>query len=222
MNCPKCRALIPADDVNLATLYAKCGRCHEVFRFDDAPKSRDKLRMPRPASLVVEETDAGNRIVRRWFTPIILFLLVFVIVWNSALMFWYTRAFGMPDASWLAILFPLFHVMIGIHISYAVLAGLLNRTIVEVRNGMLQIEHAPIPWPGNSQLKASDILQLYCDETRVGRHGHATVYNLHAILVHEGQRKLLSSLKKNEALYYEQQLEEWLDIQPRPVVGAVN
>ena len=36
MNCPRCSALVLADDVNLEHLIAKCRQCQEVFRFSTA------------------------------------------------------------------------------------------------------------------------------------------------------------------------------------------
>jgi hypothetical protein len=70
MNCPRCRALIVANDVNLEHLLAKCGSCQEVFRFAPeeieavtdrvlerivSPNPLKKAKAPRPGSILVED-----------------------------------------------------------------------------------------------------------------------------------------------------------------------
>ncbi|HEV3080453.1 MAG TPA: hypothetical protein VGY66_11760 [Gemmataceae bacterium] len=53
MNCPKCRSQIPAEDVNLDTLFAKCRYCNEVFRFADSVPQAAQAE-PYPVSGAVE------------------------------------------------------------------------------------------------------------------------------------------------------------------------
>src|SRR5438094_8641101 len=96
MNCPRCRATVLADDVNLEHLIAKCRHCQQVFRFStpDIEAVSDKLhenvttaisekvlepeklpdvpsivrvRAPKPESIYMDDDGANLRLVRRWF-----------------------------------------------------------------------------------------------------------------------------------------------------------
>jgi hypothetical protein len=99
MNCPKCQALIPAEDVNLETLWAKCRNCDEVFSFAEsapaaAPPRKRRLPAGQPEGFRVEELGQTQRITRRWFMPQAWFLIFFCLAWDSFLVFWYSMAFA--------------------------------------------------------------------------------------------------------------------------------
>jgi hypothetical protein len=235
MLCPRCGSAIPADDMNLANLVAKCRRCHEAFSFADqvsatgkpAPAAAPPQRVPRPPGLWVEEDGDHRCLVRRWFAPGLLFLVFFCIAWDGFLVFWYSMALT-ADAPWMwiAVLFPIAHVAVGVGLTYGTVAGLFNSTVVEVHNGRLLVCHGPLPWPGNRDLDALEVRQLYCTEAQQWTRQSGTTswpYALNAVLADGRTVPLLSDVQdKMMALFYKQQLEDWLCLKPGHVPGAVE
>jgi hypothetical protein len=246
MECLQCKAVIPAEDVNLDNLLAKCRNCGEVFSFADAMQRPVgvggrglKLPAPQPDSLRVEEfavntpgiLGPGRQIMHRWFSWPILLLGVFCVAWDSFLVNWYWEAFNNPGFQgqgqwqWLMIVFPLPHLAVGVGLTYFVLAGLLNYTIVQVCGTELTVRQGPLPWKGNRRLDAATIIQLYCDQTSTwGKEWNSVwpQHNVNALLANERKLKLLSGLRRDQALFYEERLEEWLGIEPYPVSGEVE
>lgn len=179
ISCDSCGALIPASDVNVEKLVAKCRRCHSVFAFGSrlghAPAPR--VRPPLPRGLRIESgepptpSEGGYRsapsaargplvISRRWFRMHHVFMLLFAIFWDGFLVVWYSLgiASGAPIEM---LLFPLLHVAVGIGITYGALMGLINRTTIRVEAGRLTVRHGPLPWFGNLTTDATRLRQLY-------------------------------------------------------------
>jgi hypothetical protein len=58
MNCPKCQARIPAEDINVQALIAKCPQCGEVFCVEeelgesDSLSKHKEIKKPKPANVV--------------------------------------------------------------------------------------------------------------------------------------------------------------------------
>jgi hypothetical protein len=118
IRCPTCGARVPATDVNVERMIAKCLPCDSVFDFSSqvapAPAEGRQRRRPRvglPPKMVVEldapasataptyrrpeGTARGAIVVRwRWFEPAKhLFMAVFCVAWDAFLVFWYGVAF---------------------------------------------------------------------------------------------------------------------------------
>jgi hypothetical protein len=122
------------------------------------------------------------------------------------------------------VVFPLGHVAVGVGLTYYTLAGLLNRTTVEVSQGALRVRHAPLPWMRNRVIAGHEISQLFCEEKQ-WRRRYSTVkrYRLHAIVGHERRRVSLLTLDDmQQALYLEQRFEQELGIVDRPVPGELK
>lgn len=116
INCPSCRAPIPATDVNLERMVAKCVACNQVFDFSGQlpaatgpgkQRRRPAVGLPARMKILVDErgpsgatliyrreasTARGDFVIeRRWFEPAKhLFLLFFCVVWDGFLVTWYT------------------------------------------------------------------------------------------------------------------------------------
>lgn len=116
---------------------------------------------PIPEHLDVLPEVHGIVIRRRWFSWTILALALFAIVWDCFLFFWYfTAMHSKGGIEWLAILFPIGHVAVGIGITYYVLCGFLNKTDIKISPAGLEIKTHPLPWKGNKILNASDIVSV--------------------------------------------------------------
>jgi hypothetical protein len=241
MNCPRCRALIVANDVNLEHLLAKCGSCQEVFRFAPeeieavtdrvlerivSPNPLRKAKAPRPGSILVEDWGLDRRLVKNWFSSGVVGMLMFCIFWDGFLFFWYFIAFN-NDGPWMMVIFPLLHVAVGVTMTYSTIAHSFNRTEITLSEGLLEVYQGPVPWPGNISMPTGAIEQLYCmfDSATWFRNQNRpqpTMVTVNALMANGTRASIVKSLTLDEGLFIEQQLEEWLEITPRRVPGQVD
>jgi hypothetical protein len=223
LHCPYCGHDIPAADVNLDRMVAKCASCSAVFGFEDqvesAPPAPRKLSVPLPKGIVVEQQGYELAITRRWLSPKFFFLVFFCVCWDGFLCFWYSMA--LSQRVWVMALFALGHAAIGLGLTYYTIAGFLNHTLIRVSPSHLGVTHGPLPWPGKKRLESSGIAQIFCKEhISRGRNSTTTTYEVHAA-THAGVReKLVESLdSSDQALYLEQEIERFLNIKVAPVAG---
>lgn len=100
---------------------------------------------------------------------------------------------------------------------YLMLAFLLNHTTLTANQDGLNVRHGPLPWYGNRFIPRDDLRQLF---VRVRNSGRMTEYNLCARTTF-GTCDLLGSLHQPDLLRsYEQELEEYFEIQDLPVRGS--
>ena len=226
--CQACGAPLRAEDADDARRAARCTFCGS---WTTTPGGTPRLAPPRPLverprSIRVEPTAFGVRIVRRWFSPVFLFLAFFCVVWNGILAGFYGIALR-SGAPVFALLFPVIHVAVGLGLGYVTLCGLFNRTVVEVGRGdVLTVRHTPLPWRGAVSIDAADVAQVYVTEKRTQRRDEqpSSLYTV-CVLTRRGRhvplvRGLLSEL--DHALFLEQELERHLRIADRPVPGEAS
>jgi hypothetical protein len=220
--CPACAAPIRQEDVHLAAGLATCSGCGAQmnlttrFSADEAPVQR-RAPVALPKGMTFEKTLHGVQITRAWFTPAAIGLLLFCVFWDGFLVFWYFTVVktGAPD---IAKLLPIVHVLVGLLLSYFAAASFVNRTRVTVERGVLDIRHAPLPWPGPRGLGTAQIRQLFCKRhVSRSKNGLRISWQLWAVTDAETRRKLLSGLELDQALYLEQEVEKALGIQDRPL-----
>jgi len=244
VTCASCGAVVSARDVSLERMLAKCARCNAVFDIraqvgGAAPGTaaaekpvRPLVPLPRNVRVLADEVaggletyrdNAGGRpqvvVERRWFTPTLFFMVFFCLFWDGFLVFWYGMAIHGGAVGMLV--FPLLHVGAGVWITYATLAGFVNRTRIAVADGVLSVRHGPLPWRGNREIPTADLAQLYCQE-HVGNKG-ARTYSLNALLNGGEKVGLVRSMPEpDQALYLEHLLEARLGIADVPVVGELT
>ena len=100
----------------------------------------------------------------------------------------------------------------------------LNRTVVTVLSGQLEVHHEPLPAPGNVRLSVHDLEQLYTKE-RVShtKNGTSISYELRANRRDGTDIKLIGGLdRQDQAAYMEQQIEAFLGIKDRRVSGEAR
>lgn len=227
--CPQCGGKIPADDMNLDTMAAKCRACQALFSLggvldDGLERARhdravDK-NVSQPKAIRVDESGSGLRIVRRWYSPMFFFFLFFCIAWDGFLLFWYSIAFS-EDAPWIMSVFPVVHVAVGVGLTYWTIAGFVNRTVIFVDGRELSVVHRPLPWFGTLRLPVDQIDQLYCKQkVSRGENGTSVSYQLFAAVKGGGRRKILSGLMDSDhALFIERRVESYLGIRDRRMTG---
>jgi hypothetical protein len=149
-------------------------------------------------------------------------LAFFAFAWDAFLVFWYSMAFAV-GAPWIMIVFPVAHLAVGVGITYYTIAGFINRTILEVTPETISVRFEPLPWIGKKTLRTAELKQLYCKEKIVSsKEGGQTQYELYAVTGANTQVKLLGGLDNSDtAVFLEQQLERWLNIEDRPVAGEI-
>lgn len=245
--CSTCGAPFRAEDLNLDYGIATCRYCRAITKLPktdpgeavpapgETPQERSPV--PMPKSITVEDWGANLKISWRWFSPMYLFLAFFCVAWDSFLVFWYWMAVGgMGDAPGpfrlLFFVFPMAHVAVGVGLTYFVIAGFLNRSVIEVATGELSIRHGPVPWRGNQTIPVDDIDQLYC-QLDAGRRRNASgawtenssgvTYRVNALLKNGRKETLVSKLfDLDQALFIEQKLEDALGIEDRRVSGELE
>jgi hypothetical protein len=238
IHCPTCGALIPAEDLNLQTLLARCRNCNNVFGFSDVARAEtvrsagrtagDELapEIPCPPRIHVEETANMWTAHWRWFSPAILFLIVFCIAWDSFLIFWYSIAFT-HKGPWLMVVFPIAHVAVGVSLTYFVIASLLNTTRVTATRSELSIQSAPMPWIGNRVLPASTVRQIFSritisnsNSNLNNNYGSQRTIGVFAVLDDGRTIRLIGGLKdSDEANFLQQQLKKRLNLKPSPLAN---
>jgi hypothetical protein len=231
MLCPRCGSEIPADDVNPDDRVARCARCNAVF---SSARPAVAKRAPRPPGLTVVDDGDRRQIVRPWFTRGSPFALGFIALWDGFVVAWYTMAYAMASrggeearGAVCMVLITLPHLVVGVGLTYMAVCSLVkNTTVAEVAGGRLRVRHGPLPWPGNHDLDAAEVRQLYCtekaaDQGRSREPGYH--YTVNAVLADGRTVPLLTDLDdKTTARFYEQKLEEWLGIKPEHVPEEVE
>lgn len=224
--CPACNMEIPAANINLFEKIAKCSGCNNVFCCTGQlppPVTGREERIPigKPGNFIIERCVDGLQIVRRWFSPYIIFLAFFCLFWNGFLVVWFYIAFTQKQYG--MALFGSLHAAVGLGMLYAVLTGLFNKTYIRISHGSLLVIHRPLPWLGQKNIPRQDLKQLYSKESVYpGEHGHSRRYSVQAITKKGQVIALVSNLASSEeALFIEQEIEKYLKIDDEPVRGEI-
>lgn len=224
VTCPECNEIVPAENINIKALVAKCSDCDNVFdwrqsQIDQAPKVSRNFETP-------EKFDVYNRggelfIVYKWFNKSFIALTIFCIIWDSFMAVWFSISFFTGAYEMAA--FGIIHGLVGVGLTYYTIAGYINKTYVGLNYNILKIKHAPMPFWGNREIPVDTLAQLYVKrhESR-GKNGTTVTYQLHAKFKNEKESVLLSGLDEPEkALYLEQEIEKFLRIEDKPMAGEI-
>jgi hypothetical protein len=223
LDCRRCGAQITAENIDLSTALARCHRCHAVFGFADqlsgANPPPPPMDMPLPHGLTMSESGGRLRLVHPWYRPVMFVALLGCILWNVGFAVWYELAKSPSEIPLVVLLFAIVHMAIGVSITYAIVAGFFNRTIIEADATHLTIRHTPMPWPGNHQVRAGDLQQLFCEEQVDNR---SVTYRLSAVLKDGRKLPLVKTLPEPiQALFLEHTLERHLGIVNQAVAGEL-
>ncbi len=230
IDCDSCGASIPAGDLELTTMLAKCRGCDSVFEFASrmgraAPDATQgpagpRAEVPLPEGISLRTTEKGLAIERRWWSPAVIPMLGFTLFWDGFMVVWY--AIAITQRQWMMAIFGTFHGLIGLGLLYGCLLGLVQRTRVKVEGGELVVEHYPLPYQASTSWPAGRLEQLYVKRAEVSNDSAAT-YELHAILSDRSHVKILDGLQESaQALFLEQRIESLLGITDRPVRGELE
>jgi hypothetical protein len=208
---------VPEADVQPAKHLAECKRCKDFFTLD-VPAVKE--RPPVPAGVRVVDDGMTRTLSFRWFSWRTPLWVLFCIVWDAFLIFWYWKALGGPRADWFAVLFSIGHVAVGVMTKYRTLCELVNRTVVEVGD-VLRVRHGPIPWRG-VEISAPDVVAVETVPVlHRGKGQSAWVrFTVQATTESGPTVTLFTGLESlPRAQFFEWQIEDWLDLLPTPVPG---
>ena len=177
-----------------------------------------------PSQIKINKGFQQLTITRKWFDVKYIFIAPLVFIWNAFIFYWYKMALSSPNIEWFFLLFPILHVGMGIGLTYYVLTGLFNKTIISVTFNSITIKHSPFPYSGNRTVASKTLLQLYCKREDFWSRFHgSSLFTVHAITSGQENIKLLSGLENAEqALFIEQEIEKFLHIEDKPVKGEVR
>ncbi len=104
---------------------------------------------------------------------------------------------------------------------YYALAGLLNNTIITITPHQISVKHGPLPYFGNKRLESQNVKQFYIKEKSQKNNKSTTyTYEVHIEEVTGSHKRLVKGFDSPlQALYLEQELEQYLDIEDQPVTG---
>lgn len=232
IKCKNCGEPIPAKDLNINKTLAKCNDCGSVFTFEDdlffgGRRGRPEFVMPEGTEVLKLLT--SMEIELDWFKSMkrsnIAFEVMFTVLWNTLL-------FGMMIAmivggAGISVLFLTIHLVVGLGLAYRLLGKFINKTLIKINKDRISLEHGPIKQFTKKErlIKSSDIQQLYVSEyfTNVKVNDRPQkAYGLYAILSNNKKIRLINDCNKETALYLEQEIERYLNIEDSEISGELT
>ncbi len=181
--CPSCGAVLAGGDVNIVAMTGVCRSCGELFRLpsDAEPEvPRPPTDAERPRQVVIEDAGGALRMSWRWWRWQYAALVLFVIAWDSFLVFWYSMAFfGVRhghggEALWIMFVFPILHLAVGVGLTYFLIAAALNRTVIQIDAYQLSVRVGPVPWRGSRDYPRESLRRLRLSATTRRNRGMET------------------------------------------------
>jgi len=224
LKCPSCKQEIPAEHININNMLAKCSDCNTVFNFQTQIKQLPRFRPEVVMPYGIESyhfLDELN-IELNWRSSASSFLIFFTIIWNAFLAFFVM--ISLFSESYEMLLFISIHLLVGVGLIYYSLASFINKTYLTIDANRIVVEHKPLKMPLNRDrnIDVRNIEQLFSQKYSSGTtNGQPTyAFKVVAQLIGDEKVDLVKGLKSDQqALYIEQQIENYLDIPDRPVDG---
>lgn len=157
-----------------------------------------------------------------WFSSSAVFLLVFTVIWNALIFFFYNSMItsGVP---FVFLLIPIVHLIVGLFLIYQTTSWLFNTSKIELDKDLLTVKHGPIPqFKKNVEIPVEQIAQIYVEKkTKQGENTVSHQYNLMAKLRSGIHRPVMNVgiLESHEAIALEEKLENFLEIRDQNVKG---
>jgi len=177
-----------------------------------------------PRGIQVEEVDGTMQIIRKWYSPIYIFLMLFTLSWN-AFFIYYIFIYKTQEAGESTFnIMPYVNFVIGFGLLYYNITGLINKTTITLKHKKISVRNSPLPWPGNMEIKSEDVEQLFVKENiRRTKSSVIILFNVFIITKKNKRVKLVKNLDdKDQALYIEAILEDKLHIQDRVIPDEVE
>jgi hypothetical protein len=214
IHCRVCKSEIPAANITLENLVAKCAVCNAVFSIRESVQNRESLPIRQPKGVSVNRQGARLLITQRFHS---FAFWISVLVGIPTLIAFYV--FGRAWVSTFPIVGLLF-VGVGTLIIYNLLTGFLNTTLIEVTHKTISVTQSPVPTFNNRQVMAGDLVQIYCIEQHNFR--SLPIHHLFMLARDGSKQLLLPNIGLQQALFIEHEVEAFLGIPDQHVPGAVE
>lgn len=205
LDCPWCAKKLITEGLNK---YApKCKQCSRVFRF--AAYGERHRQILQPSVIDKSQSDEGVLLSFQWFDQSTHIFGMLMGLWDIAtliIVFYSLRSRGIT-------IDVLLFFLMGIGLTYCVVALYKNSTVISVTHSRVQVQHTPLPWVGGKTVDVACIVQLYCCEDR-GTPEHPRLdFSVWAVMKDEQPKRLVHKLKSAEhALYIEQEIKTHLKL----------
>ncbi len=186
--------------------------------------SDNSMKTGIPAKIEITRNFDHLQIVWKWLGLKFYVITPFAILLDVSLLFWSVLAFLFYDHL-ITLLFLSLHAAASLGVTYYTLAGYLNKTVIDVDVNFLTIKHVPLPFGNHKKIPSKALEQLYCTKRgypQAGKNFYPTC-DVYAITNEPLTIQLLSDMDGVEqALFVEHEIEKFLNIEDRPVKGALN
>jgi len=229
INCVDCGTEIPAKDIDINTILAKCSNCNSVFDFEreirEWDRNRPEIFMPEGLEVLKLQSELDMQVSWMKTKPKkgFGFMTFFTFVWNLILL---PIVFTSVMAGQFEVLLGAgLHILVGLGLIGYIASVFINSTDIVVDKRFLEISHRPIKLPffKSHKIPSSEIKQLYVtryvSSSTNGVPNHA--YALYAILKNDKRVQILKGMNRETQLYVEQEIENYLEIKDHRVRGEV-
>jgi hypothetical protein len=183
-----------------------CPHCGQIN------EDRGVCRSCRPDGFRIEDDGAERRISWRWFSLGTLGALVFVSLWDGILAFVIYLVLSSKGAPLSALAVLAILGVLGVGMAYAVVAYLINRTVLHVDAATVSVRHGPLPWFGAKEIPKAEIAHVWSET--IGRPSDedtlfepAVTYRVRLLLMSGPTLTLVSGLRAPEqAQFIEQRI----------------
>lgn len=229
LDCTNCGTPIKFENVNMDKTMAKCHNCEHVFPFEDEVKDKRKARRRaeifQPEGIEMFRLRSELNIDYKWRKTVgsNYFMLFFTLMWNAMIL---PAAFAaVTSGEFMALIFMSVHIAVGVYLLLGQISKLINSTSINVDENYLTIENKPISNPlyPSQKIPVDNIDQLYVRKRKTGSTNGVANYGYAVILIEKRTRReipLITGMKNSDkALFIEQEIEYFLDIDDRRVRG---
>jgi hypothetical protein len=221
MECPFCQGPIDGSNVDVGLRVGKCSACDALFSFGDLVVDEQGIgvfggvraeKLPRGVS--IDDRQTAGRITDVWLSSEYVVSAIFVGLVDLFLTLAVATGHWVNVDFWWRMAGAV--VLLGLlAVTYIVVAGLFNRTVVEVSNGVLIVKHGPLPCFGNRRALAADVLEVFLTSRNLtgGRMPPIITYDLNAGTRQGKTFPLLRDLPSlTPALLCQLHLDKWLKL----------
>lgn len=209
--CPHCSAIVPASDLNMFQMAAKCTPCNSIFDFSSQIESENirPVRKPklspevmRPPEVVLSEEGDTATIV--WRPAYRLTLMRGVLIAMVALLFVPSFVRSILVGLWR--LDTLFLGFMMLWFTYQILTTVVNRTTIEFSDSKLLVDKGPLPPKLQKEFAVDNLAHLYVREVFSERFFRKFSYQILGIdPVEDTHRVIVSGFDSHDAAQFVRQ-----------------
>lgn len=212
LQCPKCGASIPTENINIQKTLALCKQCNLVFDFGNMIEGRKKKPRKPPEHLQIHEDNFQLALsFRQVFGPgprVGLAMTALASVLLPLLLILFSMRGTTPPLVWL------FSLMTCVF-WYTLAVFLTTTTRLTVDSDALEVRSGPLPFPlsDNRIVSTQEIKRVFCEDTVEGwppGPPGMPAYHVSADLYDGDRIRLVTSLPRNYAIYIAESVEDYL------------